>query len=241
MIPLLILGVPLLDTVFAIIRRARRRTGVATADKAHLHHRLMDLGHGHRRTVVILWAWTALLCGFVLVPVYTSRGNGIVPIGLAALGLLLFTLFAPVDPAAADLGDPATWARHPTVRFFRCGGQPLRLTEQSEVWAGSAEGDGFGVDSRTDERAGSGAGRLTVVDDLDPADEDAADSDRSGVEAARAAREVVDHRQQLGLDRFRIEQDEVGVGTLADLAPVGEPEQPRRVAGSSSAPRPRPR
>ena len=94
-IPLLILGVPLLDTVFAVIRRARKRTGVATADKQHLHHRLMDLGHGHRRTVVILWAWTALLCGFVLVPVYTSRGNGIVPIGLAALGLLLFTLFAP--------------------------------------------------------------------------------------------------------------------------------------------------
>ena len=86
---------PLIDTVFAVIRRARHRTGVATADKAHLHHRLMDLGHGHRRTVVILWAWTALLSGFVLVPVFTSRGNGIVPIGLAAFALMLFTLFAP--------------------------------------------------------------------------------------------------------------------------------------------------
>ncbi len=94
-IPLFILGVPLLDTVFAVIRRATRRTGVATADKEHLHHRLMDRGHGHRRTVVILWAWTAVLSGFVLVPVFTSRGNGIVPIGLTALALLLFTLFAP--------------------------------------------------------------------------------------------------------------------------------------------------
>ncbi len=94
-IPLFILGVPLVDTVFAVIRRARRRSGVATADKAHLHHRLMDLGHGHRRTVAILWAWTALLSAFVLVPVFTNRGNGIVPLGLAALALGLFTLLAP--------------------------------------------------------------------------------------------------------------------------------------------------
>lgn len=94
-IPLVILGVPLLDTVFAVVRRATRRTGVATADKEHLHHRLMDLGHGHRRTVVLLWAWTAVLSGFVLLPVFTGRGDGIVPIGLVALALLLFTVLAP--------------------------------------------------------------------------------------------------------------------------------------------------
>ena len=109
-IPLFILGVPLIDLVFAVVRRARRRSGVATADKEHLHHRLMDLGHGHRRTVVILWAWTAVLSGFVLVPAFTSRGNGIVPIGLAALALLLFTLLAPRfrrgEPVAADEVGP---------------------------------------------------------------------------------------------------------------------------------------
>ena len=49
----------------------------------------------HRRAVVILWAWTALLSGFVLVPVFTNRGNGIVPVGILALALLLFTLLAP--------------------------------------------------------------------------------------------------------------------------------------------------
>ena len=109
-LPLFILGVPLLDTAFAVVRRATRRSGVATADKEHLHHRLMEMGHGHRRAVVILWAWTALLSGFVLVPVFTNRGNGIVPVGLLALGLLLFTLLAPrwirngeaADAAAAE-------------------------------------------------------------------------------------------------------------------------------------------
>ncbi len=95
-IPLVILGVPILDTLFAIVRRATRRQGLATADKDHLHHRLMRLGHGHGRSVFILWAWTALLSGFVLWPVYNEgSGDAIVPAGVAALGLVLFTLFAP--------------------------------------------------------------------------------------------------------------------------------------------------
>ena len=94
-IPLLILGVPLLDTVLAIVRRVTSRSGVATADKEHLHHRLVEMGHGQRRTVVILWCWTALLSGFVLVPVYTGRGNGIIPLVIAALALGLFTMIAP--------------------------------------------------------------------------------------------------------------------------------------------------
>ncbi len=95
-IPLVILGVPIIDTMFAIVRRATRRQGLATADKDHLHHRLMRLGHGHARSVFILWAWTALLSGFVLWPVYNEgSGDAIVPAGVAALGLILFTLFAP--------------------------------------------------------------------------------------------------------------------------------------------------
>ncbi|MEY2456722.1 MAG: UDP-GlcNAc:undecaprenyl-phosphate/decaprenyl-phosphate GlcNAc-phosphate transferase [Acidimicrobiaceae bacterium] len=94
-IPLVILGVPIIDTVFAIVRRATRRAGVATADKEHLHHRLMRLGHGQRRSVLILWAWTALLSGMVLYPTYTGRGDALVPIGIAGLALALFTVFHP--------------------------------------------------------------------------------------------------------------------------------------------------
>ena len=44
---------------------------------------------------LLLWAWTAVLSGFVLVPVFTGRGDAVVPIGLVALALLLFTLLAP--------------------------------------------------------------------------------------------------------------------------------------------------
>lgn len=107
LIPLFILGVPIVDTLFAIVRRATKRQGVATADKDHLHHRLMRLGHGQRRSVLILWAWTALLSFFVLYPTYTGKGDAIVPIGVLALGLLLFTLFHPGLREARAAGAPA--------------------------------------------------------------------------------------------------------------------------------------
>ena len=94
-IPLLILGVPILDMVFAVIRRATGRKSLAVADKGHLHHRLMDLGHGHRRSVVILWTWTALLSGFVLYPTLTGQNPTYLPFGIGALGIVLFTVLHP--------------------------------------------------------------------------------------------------------------------------------------------------
>ncbi len=124
LIPFVILGVPMFDTAFAIVRRASRRQGIATADRDHLHHRLIRLGHGHRRSVLILWAWTALLSGIVLWPVYNEgEGDAIVPIGVIGMAILLFVSLQPgltgndVDdfedeaasapPPAADLGlDP---------------------------------------------------------------------------------------------------------------------------------------
>jgi UDP-GlcNAc:undecaprenyl-phosphate GlcNAc-1-phosphate transferase len=107
-IPLVILGVPILDTALAIVRRASRRKGIASADKDHLHHRLMRLGHGQRRSVLILWAWTALLSGFVLYPTYNEgRGDALVPTGIAALGLGLYTLLHPgARQERSTNGDP---------------------------------------------------------------------------------------------------------------------------------------
>ena len=55
----------------------------------------MRLGHGQRRSVLILWSWTAILSGFVLYPIYTGQDEAMVPFGIAALGLALFTLFHP--------------------------------------------------------------------------------------------------------------------------------------------------
>ena len=106
-IPLVILGVPIVDTLFAIVRRASKRSGLTAADKEHLHHRLLRLGHGHRRSVLILWTWTALLSALVLVPTYTGRGNAVVPLAIIALALLLFTVLHPQRRRANGNGVPA--------------------------------------------------------------------------------------------------------------------------------------
>lgn len=94
-IPLVVLGVPLFDAAFAVIRRASRRADVSVADKDHLHHRLMRLGHGHRRSVAILWVWTALLSAVVLIPTFTGTGNAIVPVLVAGMALVLYTVLHP--------------------------------------------------------------------------------------------------------------------------------------------------
>ena len=107
-IPLVILGVPIFDTAFSFLRRVWRRQSFAQADHEHLHHRLMRMGHGPRRAVVILWLWTAILSAVVLLPTFTNHGNSLVPLAVFALGLLLYIYFHPgvrsrrAAPAEAD-------------------------------------------------------------------------------------------------------------------------------------------
>jgi UDP-GlcNAc:undecaprenyl-phosphate GlcNAc-1-phosphate transferase len=103
-IPFFILGVPIVDMAFAFVRRTANRTGFSTPDKNHLHHRLLRLGHGHRRSVLILWAWTVLLSGFILFPLYVSSVNAVIPFGALALGVVLYTLFHPSLRKHSGLG-----------------------------------------------------------------------------------------------------------------------------------------
>lgn len=94
-IPVLILGVPIVDTLFEIVLRADSRTTLAATDKGDLHHRLMHLGHGHRRSVVILWAWTALLSAFVLYPTLIGSNPTYLSFGIVLLGIQLYIVFHP--------------------------------------------------------------------------------------------------------------------------------------------------
>jgi UDP-GlcNAc:undecaprenyl-phosphate/decaprenyl-phosphate GlcNAc-1-phosphate transferase len=66
LVPLLVLAVPFLDVLLAIVRRTRKGLGIAHADKEHIFHRLMDIGHGHRQTVLLMYLWSALVCGSAL-------------------------------------------------------------------------------------------------------------------------------------------------------------------------------
>ena len=74
LLPISILIVPLADLVLAVVRRTRAGRSPFAPDKQHLHHRLLEIGHSHRRAVLIMWLWAAMLgFGSVVASLYTGR------------------------------------------------------------------------------------------------------------------------------------------------------------------------
>ncbi|HAC1867576.1 TPA_asm: undecaprenyl/decaprenyl-phosphate alpha-N-acetylglucosaminyl 1-phosphate transferase, partial [Listeria monocytogenes] len=67
LVPLIILGVPLSDTFFAIVRRLKERMPISSADRSHIHHRLMALGFTEKQTVLLIYCMALLfsMTGFV--------------------------------------------------------------------------------------------------------------------------------------------------------------------------------
>jgi len=60
-IPFLILGLPIFDTAFAIVRRLWNKKPIMSPDRGHLHHKLMDMGFSQKQTVAILYIITSIL------------------------------------------------------------------------------------------------------------------------------------------------------------------------------------
>ena len=61
LIPLIVAGVPILDTLSAIVRRKRAHVSIGQADKGHIHHRLIQEGYDQRQAVLLIYAWCILL------------------------------------------------------------------------------------------------------------------------------------------------------------------------------------
>jgi UDP-GlcNAc:undecaprenyl-phosphate/decaprenyl-phosphate GlcNAc-1-phosphate transferase len=61
LLPLVVLAVPLVDLVLAVVRRVGAGRSPFAPDKLHLHHRLLEIGHSHRRAVLLIYFWSALL------------------------------------------------------------------------------------------------------------------------------------------------------------------------------------
>jgi len=90
LVPLLVLAVPLLDVVLAIARRMRRGIGIAHADKEHIHHRLLDIGHGYRQAVLLMYLWSGLIAASGLAVGFINGrfAAGAVLVGAVALFLV---------------------------------------------------------------------------------------------------------------------------------------------------------
>lgn len=76
-LPVIILGLPIFDTLFAICRRIMNHKPIMQADRGHLHHKLMDAGLTQRQVVVILYSVTAVLGIFAVVVVESDIWKGI--------------------------------------------------------------------------------------------------------------------------------------------------------------------
>lgn len=84
--PLLVLGMPLTDVLFAIIRRKWKGRSIVLADRGHLHHRLLDMGFTQKSAVLLLYAISA---GFGLAAIFCVYGNWLLAAILVLLNMVL--------------------------------------------------------------------------------------------------------------------------------------------------------
>ena len=88
-VPFILLGLPIFDTGFAIVRRLLKGQSPLQADRGHVHHRLIDLGFDQKQSVAILYAFSALMG---LTAVILARTNETRLIFLAIAVLVCFFL-----------------------------------------------------------------------------------------------------------------------------------------------------
>ena len=89
-IPVLVMGVPIFDTFFAILRRWVNKKPIMGADKGHLHHRLMNLGYGQRRATMMLYGITGIMG---VAAVLFSRGLYVETAGLGGITMMYIYIF----------------------------------------------------------------------------------------------------------------------------------------------------
>ncbi|MGI5428631.1 MraY family glycosyltransferase [Streptomyces sp. CA-179760] len=118
-LPLTIIAIPLADLVLAILRRTWKGQSPFAADRGHLHHRLLEIGHSHSRAVLIMYFWSALISfGTVLSSVHSaSMWIVMVVVVMSAIGLLLLLLprFRPRAPHWAERVLPPRYRRREAV------------------------------------------------------------------------------------------------------------------------------
>lgn len=89
LIPIAVLAIPFVDLVLALIRRMARGQSPFAPDKQHLHHRLLQFGHSHRRAVLLLYFWSALLAfGGAALSIFRVALVLVVMLSIAAVGVL---------------------------------------------------------------------------------------------------------------------------------------------------------
>ncbi|WP_052865131.1 MraY family glycosyltransferase [Streptomyces niger] len=147
LLPLTIIAVPFADLVLAIVRRTWNGQSPFTADRGHLHHRLLEIGHSHSRAVLIMYFWSALIA-FGAVAYSVNNASvwivlGIVALSAVGLGLLLLPRFTPRAPRWAERMVPPRYRR----RTAAAGADNMNDTDGAASEAGSADAAASGEEA----------------------------------------------------------------------------------------------
>lgn len=125
LLPLTIIAIPMADLVLAIVRRTWKGKSPFAADRGHLHHRLLEIGHSHSRAVFIMYFWSALIAfGTLMYSVHSASMWIMLPIvALSALGLVLLLLprFKPRAPLWAQSFVPPRYRRRKVAPLLTAG------------------------------------------------------------------------------------------------------------------------
>lgn len=88
-VPILALGIPIYDTLFAMIRRKINGKPIMQADKGHLHHRLLDMGLTQRQAVIIMYLISAVLGSFAIIAMQISSQRSYFLLALVMVVLVI--------------------------------------------------------------------------------------------------------------------------------------------------------
>lgn len=92
LLPLAVIAIPLIDVSLAVVRRTKAGVSPFAADKQHLHHRLLQMGHSQRRAVSLMHGWTALLAFAAVSLAFVSVAVSVVVFLLGAAAMTLFVI-----------------------------------------------------------------------------------------------------------------------------------------------------
>lgn len=92
-VPIVALGVPIIDTLLAMVRRFLERRPIFSPDRGHIHHRLIDMGITHRRAVLIIYGVTVMLCVAAIAIAFGRNwevGAAVLGVSAVLFGLIRF-------------------------------------------------------------------------------------------------------------------------------------------------------
>ena len=95
LLPVIIIALPLLDMALAVIRRTRAGLNPFQADKLHLHHRLLQRGHSHRRAVLVMDVWATLVAVAAVGVAFLPTERYLMVVGGLLLVCVVATLWRP--------------------------------------------------------------------------------------------------------------------------------------------------